>query len=162
MKFRRIGNAAAQQVAGADGRRRAHRARKTRGWTTSKPPTIDDDQRSGRSSPKCAKSPRRKTAPAWRATARNIEFFARHRPDRRGSQHRRLKLRFLRQATCEAEEEAGGICSFNSIDLGIATASARKWPDDFTSTSRECIPSAARRWIWACWAERGNRRWAFR
>jgi uncharacterized ferredoxin-like protein len=35
-----------------------------------------------------------------------------------------LNCGFCGKPTCEALEEAGGICSFNSIDLGIATASA--------------------------------------
>jgi len=36
----------------------------------------------------------------------------------------RLNCGFCGKATCEALEAAGGICAFNSIDLGIATASA--------------------------------------
>jgi uncharacterized ferredoxin-like protein len=35
-----------------------------------------------------------------------------------------LNCGFCGQPTCEALEAAGGICAFNSIDLGIATASA--------------------------------------
>jgi uncharacterized ferredoxin-like protein len=35
-----------------------------------------------------------------------------------------LHCGFCGKPTCEALEESGGICSFNSIDLGIATASA--------------------------------------
>ena len=35
-----------------------------------------------------------------------------------------LNCGFCGRPTCDALEEAGGICSFNSIDLGIATASA--------------------------------------
>ncbi len=35
-----------------------------------------------------------------------------------------LNCGFCGKPTCEALEESGGICSFNSIDLGIATASA--------------------------------------
>ena len=35
-----------------------------------------------------------------------------------------LNCGFCGQPTCDALEEANGICSFNSIDLGIATASA--------------------------------------
>lgn len=35
-----------------------------------------------------------------------------------------LDCGFCGQLSCEALEEAGGICAFNSIDLGIATASA--------------------------------------
>ena len=35
-----------------------------------------------------------------------------------------LNCGFCRKPTCEALEAAGGICAFNSIDLGIATASA--------------------------------------
>jgi uncharacterized ferredoxin-like protein len=35
-----------------------------------------------------------------------------------------LNCGYCGKPTCEALEEAGGVCSFNSIDLGIATASA--------------------------------------
>ena len=35
-----------------------------------------------------------------------------------------LNCSFCGHPTCEALEDAGGICAFNSIDLGIATASA--------------------------------------
>ena len=35
-----------------------------------------------------------------------------------------LNCGFCGQPTCEALEEGGGICAFNSMDLGIATASA--------------------------------------
>lgn len=35
-----------------------------------------------------------------------------------------LNCGFCGKPTCEALEESGGVCSFNSIDLGIATASA--------------------------------------
>jgi uncharacterized ferredoxin-like protein len=35
-----------------------------------------------------------------------------------------LNCGFCGQPTCEALETAGGVCSFNSIDLGIATCSA--------------------------------------
>lgn len=35
-----------------------------------------------------------------------------------------LNCGFCGKPSCEALEEAGGICAFNSIDLGIATASA--------------------------------------
>lgn len=35
-----------------------------------------------------------------------------------------LNCGFCGKPTCEALEESGGICTFNSIDLGIATASA--------------------------------------
>ena len=35
-----------------------------------------------------------------------------------------LNCGFCGQPSCEALEAAGGICTFNSIDLGIATASA--------------------------------------
>jgi uncharacterized ferredoxin-like protein len=36
----------------------------------------------------------------------------------------KLNCGFCGKPTCEALEQAGGICSFNSIDLGIATTSA--------------------------------------
>ncbi|MGB7769320.1 MAG: DUF2148 domain-containing protein [Verrucomicrobiia bacterium] len=35
-----------------------------------------------------------------------------------------LNCGFCGKPSCEALEEAGGVCAFNSIDLGIATASA--------------------------------------
>lgn len=35
-----------------------------------------------------------------------------------------LNCGFCGHPTCDALEEAGGVCAFNSIDLGIATASA--------------------------------------
>ncbi len=35
-----------------------------------------------------------------------------------------LNCGFCGHSTCEALETAGGVCTFNSIDLGIATASA--------------------------------------
>jgi uncharacterized ferredoxin-like protein len=35
-----------------------------------------------------------------------------------------LNCGFCGKPSCDALEEAGGVCSFNSIDLGIATASA--------------------------------------
>jgi len=35
-----------------------------------------------------------------------------------------LNCGFCGKPTCEALEQAGGVCAFNSIDLGIATASA--------------------------------------
>ena len=35
-----------------------------------------------------------------------------------------LNCGFCRQPTCEALDAAGGVCAFNSIDLGIAAASA--------------------------------------
>ena len=35
-----------------------------------------------------------------------------------------LNCGFCGKPSCEALEEAGGVCTFNSIDLGIATASA--------------------------------------
>jgi uncharacterized ferredoxin-like protein len=36
----------------------------------------------------------------------------------------KLNCGYCGKATCEALGEAGGICAFNSVDLGIATASA--------------------------------------
>ena len=33
-------------------------------------------------------------------------------------------MRYCGKPSCEALEEADGVCAFNSIDLGIATASA--------------------------------------
>ena len=35
-----------------------------------------------------------------------------------------LNCGFCGKPTCEAMEQSGGVCSFNSVDLGIATASA--------------------------------------
>jgi hypothetical protein len=73
-----------------------------------------------------------------------------------------LNCGFCGKPTCEALELAGGICAFNSIDLGIATACRRrKWPAGSTLTTASCIPSAGRAWIWECSGRRSNRRSAF-
>ena len=57
-----------------------------------------------------------------------------------------LNCGFCGKPSCEALEEADGICSFNSIDLGIATASAAEVAGRFHvdnrimySTGRACL-----------------------
>lgn len=47
-----------------------------------------------------------------------------------------LNCGFCGKPTCEALEESGGICSFNSIDLGIATASAAELAGRFHMDNR--------------------------
>jgi uncharacterized ferredoxin-like protein len=47
-----------------------------------------------------------------------------------------LNCGFCGQPTCEALEAADGICSFNSIDLGIATASAAEVAGRFHMDNR--------------------------
>jgi uncharacterized ferredoxin-like protein len=43
---------------------------------------------------------------------------------------------FCGKPSCEALEEAGGVCAFNSIDLGIATASAAEMAGRFHVDNR--------------------------
>jgi uncharacterized ferredoxin-like protein len=55
-----------------------------------------------------------------------------------------LNCGFCGKPSCEALEEAGGVCTFNSIDLGIATASAaevagRFHVDIMYSIGRACL-----------------------
>jgi uncharacterized ferredoxin-like protein len=45
-----------------------------------------------------------------------------------------LNCGYCGKPSCEALEEADGVCAFNSIDLGIATASARRRRAGFTWT----------------------------
>ena len=47
-----------------------------------------------------------------------------------------LNCGFCGKPTCAALEESGGICSFNSIDLGIATASAAELAGRFHIDNR--------------------------
>ncbi len=72
-----------------------------------------------------------------------------------------LNCGFCGKPTCEALEMAGGTCTFNSIDLGMATMSAAEVPAGSTLTTASCIPSAGRVWIWECSGRRSNRRSAF-
>ena len=46
-----------------------------------------------------------------------------------------LNCGFCGKPTCDALEESGGICTFNSIDLGIATASAAEVAGGITLTT---------------------------
>ena len=50
-----------------------------------------------------------------------------------------LNCGFCGQGTCEALQKINGICSFNAVDLGIATSSAGSCPGS--------VPSPAARWL---------------
>jgi uncharacterized ferredoxin-like protein len=47
-----------------------------------------------------------------------------------------LNCGYCGKASCEALEEADGVCAFNSIDLGIATASAAEVAGQFHADNR--------------------------
>jgi len=114
---------AAQQVAALMAAA-ARTAPKTRGIDNIRTVAIDDEPTKQKLIAKMREIAEKESRPSLARDAGNIErapavVVIGVEPNTAG-----LNCGFCGQPSCDALEQAGGICTFNSIDLGIATASA--------------------------------------
>jgi len=116
-------NAAARQVAALMAAA-ARTAPKTRGLDNLKTAAIDDEPTKRTLIAKMREIAAAENRPSLARDARNIEPSPAIVLIGVEANPAGLNCGFCGKPTCEALEEAGGICSFNLIDLGIATASA--------------------------------------
>ncbi len=115
--------AAAQQVAALMAAA-ARTAPKTRGIDNIQTFTIDDEPTRRKLTAKMRDIAAKEDRPSVARDASNIENSPAVVVIGVESNTAGLNCGFCGQPSCEALEEADGVCSFNSIDLGIATASA--------------------------------------
>ncbi len=116
-------NAAAQHVA-ALMVAAARTAPKTRGIDNIKTIAIDDEPTKQKLIAKMREIATKEGRPSLARDAGNIEHSPAVVVIGVEANPAGLNCGFCGKPTCNALEEAGGICSFNSIDLGIAMASA--------------------------------------
>ena len=116
-------NAAAQQVA-ALMLAAARTAPKTRGIDNIKTIAIDDEPTRRKLVAKMREIAEKEDRPSVARDAGNIENSPVVVVIGVESNTAGLNCEFCGKPSCEALEEDGGVCAFNSIDLGIATASA--------------------------------------
>jgi uncharacterized ferredoxin-like protein len=115
--------AAAQQVAALMAAA-ARTAPKTRGIDNIKTLAIDDEPTKQKLVAKMRDIAAKEDRPSVRRDAGNLENSPAVVVIGAESNTAGLNCGFCGKPSCEALEEVGGICAFNSIDLGIATASA--------------------------------------
>ena len=114
----------------------ARTAPKTRGIDNIKIVTIDDEPTRQKLVARMREIAAQENRPGFARDADNIEsspavVVIGVEPNPAG-----LNCGFCGQPTCEALEAAGGVCTFNSIDLGIATASAAELAGRFHIDNR--------------------------
>jgi uncharacterized ferredoxin-like protein len=115
--------AAAQQVAALMSAA-ARTAPKTRGIDNIKTIAIDDERTKQKLVAKMREIAQKEDRPSVARDAGNIESSPAVIVIGVESNTAGLNCGFCGKPSCEALEEANGVCAFNSIDLGIATASA--------------------------------------
>lgn len=102
----------------------ARTAPKTRGIDNIKTIAIDDEPTRRKLVAKMREIARKEDRPSVARDAGNIENSPAIVVIGVESNTAGLNCGFCGKPSCDALEDAGGVCSFNSIDLGIATASA--------------------------------------
>jgi uncharacterized ferredoxin-like protein len=102
----------------------ARTAPKTRGIDNIKTAAIDDEPTRKKLTAKMREIAAKESRPSFARDAGNIENSPAVVVIGVESNPAGLNCGFCGKPTCEALEDAKGICAFNSIDLGIATASA--------------------------------------
>jgi uncharacterized ferredoxin-like protein len=102
----------------------ARTAPKTRGIDNIKTATIDDESTKQKLIAKMREIAAKENRPSLARDAGNIENSPAVVVIGVESNTAGLNCGFCGKPTCEALEAVGGVCAFNSIDLGIATASA--------------------------------------
>jgi uncharacterized ferredoxin-like protein len=102
----------------------ARTAPKTRGIDNLKTAAIDDEPTKQKVIAKMRGIAVKENRPSFARDAGNIENSPALVVIGVESNTAGLNCGFCGKPTCEALEIAGGVCSFNSVDLGIATASA--------------------------------------
>ena len=102
----------------------ARTAPKTRGVDNVKVLAIDDEPTKQKLIAKMREIAGQENRPSFARDAGNIETSPAILVIGVAANSASLNCGFCGKPTCEALEEAGGICAFNSIDLGIAVASA--------------------------------------
>jgi len=102
----------------------ARTAPKTRGMDNIKVLAIDDEPTKQKLIAKMREIAGQENRPSFVRDAGNIENSPAVLVIGVAANSAGLNCGFCGKPTCEALEEAGGICAFNSIDLGIAAASA--------------------------------------
>lgn len=115
--------AAAQQVA-ALMTAAARTAPKTRGIDNIKTIAIDDDPTRQKLIARMHEIAQKEDRPSFARDAGNIEHSPAVVVIAVESNTAGLNCGFCGHSSCDALEEANGVCAFNSIDLGIASASA--------------------------------------
>ena len=102
----------------------ARTAPKTRGIDNIKTAVIDDESTKQKVITKMREIAAKESRPSFMRDAGNIENSPAMVVIGVESNTAGLNCGFCGKPTCEVLEAAGGVCAFNSIDLGIATASA--------------------------------------
>jgi uncharacterized ferredoxin-like protein len=102
----------------------ARTAPKTRGIDNVKTAAIDDNSAKQRVITKMREIAAKENRPSFARDAGSIENSPAMVVIGVESNTAGLNCGFCGKPTCEVMEAAGGVCAFNSIDLGIATASA--------------------------------------
>ena len=102
----------------------ARTAPKTRGIDNIKTAAIDDEPAKQRVITKMREIAAKENRPSFTRDAGSIENSPAMVVIGVESNTAGLNCGFCGKPTCEVLEAAGGVCAFNSIDLGIATASA--------------------------------------
>jgi uncharacterized ferredoxin-like protein len=102
----------------------ARTAPKTRGIDNIKTAAIDDEPTRQKVIAKMREIAAKETRPTFTRDAGNIEDSPAMMIIGVESNTAGLNCGFCGKPTCEVLKAAGGVCAFNSIDLGIATASA--------------------------------------
>ena len=102
----------------------ARTAPKTRGIDNIKTAVIDDESTKQKVIAKMREIAAKESRPSFTRDAGNIEKSPAMVVIGVESNTAGLNCGFCGKPTCEVLEAAGGVCAFNSIDLGIATASA--------------------------------------
>ena len=102
----------------------ARTAPKTRGIDNIKTVVIDDESTRQKVIAKMREIGAKENRPSFTRDAGNIENSPAMVVIGVESNTAGLNCGFCGKPTCEVLEAAGGVCAFNSIDLGIATASA--------------------------------------
>jgi uncharacterized ferredoxin-like protein len=102
----------------------ARTAPKTRGIDNIKTAVIDDEPTKRKLIAKMREIATKEDRPSFARDAGNIEHVPAIILIAVESNTAGLNCAFCGKPSCEALEESGGTCTFNSIDLGIATTSA--------------------------------------
>ena len=102
----------------------ARTAPKTRGIDNIKTAAIDDEPAKQKIIAKMREIAAKENRPSFARDAGNIENSPAMVVIGVESNTAGLNCGFCGKPTCEVLEATGGVCAFNSIDLGIATASA--------------------------------------
>ena len=114
----------------------ARTAPKTRGIDNIKTLAIDDEPTRRKVVAKMREIAAKETRPSFARDAGNIENSPAVVVVGVEANTAGLNCGFCGQPSCEELEEADGVCAFNSIDLGIATASAAETAGRFHIDNR--------------------------